>query len=139
MFQNLCEATSYLVSVPIEEGDLPLIEKSCIDAIVEYENVMPVTEHAIVVHLYHEVQKTVRRFGPTTYTDGLILERSMSRLTRKMHTRFRPEVSLIKQHCLSAAVQNVGHRFDHELKKSFNTSCTRVHTHMHIHQTQPYT
>jgi hypothetical protein len=139
MFQNLCEATSYLVSVPIAEGDLPFIEKSCIDAIVEYEAVMPVTEHAIVVHLYHEVQKTVRRFGPTTYTDGLILERSMSRLTRKMHTRFRPEVSLIKQHCLSAAVQNVGHRFDHELKKSFNTFCTSVHTHTYTKHQHTHT
>jgi hypothetical protein len=84
-----------LLKNDITISEIPAIRVRAIEALVEFEDVIPKTEHAMIVHLLLHICDMMERWGPVRSVWMFPYERFIGFLSRCIKNRRYPEASLI--------------------------------------------
>jgi hypothetical protein len=105
VIKNLLMHLQQFVRFSISQQEIGNLSLSLIEHLVAFEDIVPETEHAMIVHVLVHYPAVLARFGPSFYYWMYGFERFLSFMARVCHDRAKPEQNMCK-----AYQQNMGIR-----------------------------
>jgi hypothetical protein len=126
----ISDCIAFLVSPTLRSDALGGFYYRVADAVWQFEEAFPPTEHFIMLHLLHEIYHTVKHLGPAFSIWMYPFERFLGQLSRKIHDRAAPERNLLTVHCTEVGLDFLANRHREKLFAGVPAACVPSSSHL---------
>jgi hypothetical protein len=122
VIKNLLMHLQQFLRFSISQQEIGILSVSLIEHLVAFEEIVPETEHAMIVHVLVHYPAVLARFGPSYYYWMYAFERFLSFMARVCHDRAKPEQNMCKAYQQNMGIRCLTAMHAEALRKLFQSS-----------------